>query len=161
MCAPSPFSTVWLFATLWTVAHQVSLSLGFSRQEYWRELPCPSSQGDLPDSGNPQSLISSGLAVGFFTISTPWEAPAWSTYSLSVEFSSVTQLCPALCNLMDCSTPGLPVHHQLPEFTQTHVHQVGDAIQTSHPLLSPSPPAFSLSQHQGLFSFKYLHFKRS
>ena len=52
---------------------------------------------------------------------------------------------------MDCSTPGLPVHHQLPELAQTHVHQVGDAIQSSHPLLSPSPPAFTLYQHQGLF----------
>ena len=51
----------------------------------------------------------------------------------------------------DYSTPGLPIHHQLPEFTQTHVHQVGDAIQPSHPLLSPSPPAFNLSQHQGIF----------
>ena len=54
---------------------------------------------------------------------------------------------------MDCSTPGLPVHHQLPEFTQTHVHRVGNAIQPSHPLSSPSPPAFNLSQHQGLFQW--------
>ena len=54
---------------------------------------------------------------------------------------------------MDCSTPGFPVHHQLPEFTQTHVHWVGDAIQPSHPLSSPSPPAFNLSQHQGLFQW--------
>ena len=69
----------------------------------------------------------------------------------SVQFSSATQSCPALCDSMDCSPPGLPVHHQLPEFTQTFVHQVGDAIQPSHPLLSPSPPAFNLSQHQGLF----------
>ena len=53
--------------------------------------------------------------------------------------------------MVDCSTPGLPVHHQLLEFTQTHVHRLGDAIQPSHPLLSPSPPAFNLSQHQGLF----------
>ena len=59
----------------------------------------------------------------------------------SVQFSSVTQSCPTLCDPMDCSTPGLPVHHQLPEFNQTHVHQVSDAIQPSHPLLSPSPPA--------------------
>ena len=66
-------------------------------------------------------------------------------------FSSVTQSCPTLCNPMKCSTPGLPVHHQLPEFTQTHVHWVSDDIQPSHPLLSPSPPAFNLSQHQGLF----------
>ena len=54
---------------------------------------------------------------------------------------------------MDCSTPGLPVHHQLPEFTQTHVHRVGDAIQPSHPLSSPSSPAFNFSQHQGLFQW--------
>ena len=69
----------------------------------------------------------------------------------SVQFSSVTQLCPALCNPMNRSTPGLPVHHELPEFNQTHVHWVGDAIQTSHPLSSPSPPAPNPSQHQGLF----------
>ena len=61
---------------------------------------------------------------------------------LMCKFSSVTQSCPTLCDPMDCSTPGLPVHHQLLEFTQTHVHQVGDAIQPSHPLSSPSPPAF-------------------
>ena len=68
-----------------------------------------------------------------------------------LQFSSVAQSCPTLCELMDCSTPCLPVHHQLPEFTQTHVHRVGDAIQPSHVLSSPSPPAFNLSQHQGLF----------
>ena len=77
--------------------------------------------------------------------------------SSSVQFSSVqfsvTQLCPTLCDPMDCSTPGLPVYHQLPESTQTHVHWVGDAIQPSHPLLSPSPPALNLSQHQGLFKW--------
>ena len=72
---------------------------------------------------------------------------------VNVQFSSVTQSCPILCNPIDCSMPGLPVHHQLPEFTQTHVHWVGDAIQPSHPLLSPSPPAFNLSQHQGLFKW--------
>ena len=69
----------------------------------------------------------------------------------SVHFSSVTQLYPTLCDPMNCSKPGLPVHHQLPEFTQTHVHRVGDAIQPSHPLSSPSPPAPNPSQHQGLF----------
>ena len=66
-------------------------------------------------------------------------------------FRSVAQSCPTLCNPMERSTPGLPVPHQLPEFTQTHVHRVSDAIQPSHPLSSPSPPAFNLSQHQGLF----------
>ena len=69
----------------------------------------------------------------------------------NIQFSSVAQLCPMLCDPMDCSTPGFSVHHQLPEFTQTHVHQVSDAIQPSHPLSSPSPPALNLSQHQGLF----------
>ena len=66
-------------------------------------------------------------------------------------FSSVAQSCPTLCNPMNRSMPGLPVHHQLPESTQTHVHRVSDAIQPSHPLSSPSPPSFNLSQHQGLF----------
>ena len=66
----------------------------------------------------------------------------------SVQFSSVTQLCPTLCDPMNCSTPGLPVRHQLPEFTQTHVHRVSDAIQPSHPLLSPFPPAPNPSQHE-------------
>ena len=70
-----------------------------------------------------------------------------------IQFSSVAQLCPTLCNPMDRSTPGPPVHHQLSEFTQTHVHWVNDAIQPSLPLSSPSPPAFSLSQHQGLFKY--------
>ena len=64
-----------------------------------------------------------------------------------IQFSSVAQLCPTLCDPMDCSTPGLPVHHQLPEFTQTHVHWVGVAIQPSHPLSFPPPPALNLSQH--------------
>ena len=71
----------------------------------------------------------------------------------SVQFSSVAQLCPTLCDRMDCSTAGFPVHHQLPELTKTHFHPVGDAIQLSHPLASPSPPAFNLSQHQGLFQW--------
>ena len=67
--------------------------------------------------------------------------------------SSVVQSCPTLCDPMNCSMPGLPVHHQLPEFTQTHVHRVGDAIQPSPPLLSPSPPAPNSCQHQGLFQW--------
>ena len=69
----------------------------------------------------------------------------------SVQFSSVDQSCLTLCDPMNCSTPGLPVHHQLPEFTQTHVHRVSDAIQPSHPMSSPSPPAPNPAQHQGLF----------
>ena len=73
--------------------------------------------------------------------------PGWGP----VQFSSVAQSCPTLCDPMNRSTPGLPVHHQLPEFTQTHFHRVSDAIQPSHPLLSPSPPAPNPSQHQSLF----------
>ena len=71
----------------------------------------------------------------------------------SVQFSSVAQLCQILCSPMDYSTPGFPVHHQLLEFTQIHVHWVGDAIQLSHPLLSPSPPGFNLPQHQSVFQW--------
>ena len=69
----------------------------------------------------------------------------------SVQFSSVAQSCPNLFDPMNCSTPGLPVHHQLPEFTQTHVHRVNDAIQPSHPLSSPSSSAPNPSQHQSFF----------
>ena len=71
----------------------------------------------------------------------------------SVQFSSVAQSCPTLCDPMDHSTPGLPVHYQLPEFTQTHVHRVSNAIQPAHPLSSPSPPAPNPSQHQSLFQW--------
>ena len=80
---------------------------------------------------------------------------SWSPKSSgpSVQFSSVAQSCPTLCDPMNGSTPGLPVHHQLPELTQTHVHRVSDAIQPSHPLSSPSPPAPNPFQHQGLFQW--------
>ena len=71
-------------------------------------------------------------------------------------FSSVTQSCPTLCDPMDCSMPGFPVHYYFLEFAQTHAHWVGDAIQPSHPLAPPFPPAFSLSQHQGLFQWSAL-----
>ena len=78
-------------------------------------------------------------------------ARTWRCSEPSVQLSSVAQSCPILCNPMNRSTPGLPVHHQLPEFTQTHAHRVSDAIQPSHPLSSPSPPAPNPSQYQGLF----------
>ena len=76
-----------------------------------------------------------------------------TTSLLILQFSSVTHPSLTLCDPMNCSRPGLAVHHQLPESTQTHVHLVSDAIQASHPLPSPSPPAFNLSQHQGLFQW--------
>ena len=109
----------------------------FSRQQYWSGLSCPPPR-DLPYPGvKPVSLTSSELAGRFFT----------------TQFSSLAQSCSILCNPMDCSMPGFPVHHQLLELGQTHVHRVGDAIQPSYPLLSPSPPAFNLSQHQRLFQW--------
>ena len=79
--------------------------------------------------------------------------PSPPLFHYMVQFSSVAQLCPTLCHPMNGSTPGPPVHHQFPESTQTHVHWISDAIQPSHPLLSPSSPAFNLSQHQGLFKW--------
>ena len=78
--------------------------------------------------------------------------PSSSFSAIFSQFSSVTQSCLTLYDTMDCSMPGLPVHHQLPELTQTHIHWVSDAIQPLHPLSSPSPP-FKLSQHQGLFQW--------
>ena len=93
----------------------------------------------------------SHIGGSFFTIWANREAPYQETPQ--VQFSSVTQPCPTLCDPMNRSTPGLPVHHHLPEFTQTHVHQTSDAIQPSHPLSSPSPPAPNPSQHQTLFQW--------
>ena len=139
----SHFSHVQLFATLWTVARQALLSMGFCRQEHWSGLPYP-LPGDLPSPGI-ESL--SPVAPALHTDSLPL-SPQGSPKHSSALFSSVAQLCPTLCNPMNRSTPGLPVHHQLPEFTQTHVHRVGDAIQPSHPLSSPSPPAPNPSQHE-------------
>ena len=90
-----------------------------------------------------------------YPLTTEW-MKMWSIYTMeyySVQFSSVTQSCPTLCDPMNHSMPGLPVHHQLPEFTETHVHRVGDAIQPFHPLSSPSPPAPNPCQHQSLFQW--------
>ena len=88
----------------------------------------------------------------FYVLKNFWNTKtAKNNIPIQVQFSSVTQSCATLCDPMDLSTAGVPVHHQLPEFAQTHVHRVSDAIQPSHPLSFPSPPAFNLSQHQGLF----------
>ena len=95
-------------------------------------------------------LIYIGFPVGFIK--------SWVVHGQQKnQFSSITQLCTTLYNPMDCSTSGFPVPHQLPEFAQIRLHQIGDAIQSSHPLSSPSPPDFNLSQHQGLFQWvRYL-----
>ena len=129
------FSHVQLFATPWTPGSSVP---GILQAKYWHGSPCPPPE-DLPNPGIEPSLL--GLLH-------------WQVDSLPLvppQFSSVAQSCPTLCDSMDCSPPGFPVHHQLLEPTQTHVCCVSDAIQPFHSLSSPSPPAFNLSQHQGLF----------
>ena len=82
-----------------------------------------------------------------------WWAALLIAYGFKNQFSSVSQSCLTLCDPMDCSAPGFPVHHQLLELAQTHVYPVGDATQPSHPLSYPSPPTFNISQHQGLFQW--------
>ena len=119
-------------------------------------LPC-----FIPYSKSKCACYSRCFFTSYFCIPVPynekdifWDVSSRRSYrSSSVQFSSVTQLCPTLCDPMNRSTPGLPVHHQLPEFTQSHIHRVSDAIQPSHPLLSPSPPAPNPSQHQSLFQW--------
>ena len=121
-------------------------------------------EGYTPDNFSsstsyPRNIQNTG-AVGHLTQALCWGGHSQEmNLSLQlcikhVQFSSVTQSCPTLCDPMNRSTPGLPVHHQLLEFTQTHVHRVGDTIQPSHPLWSPSPPAPNPSQHQGLLGWK-------
>ena len=107
-------------------------------------------------NGNLGNFNSSGLFIAVNKFCFPKTkifsfCLATEIITCSVQFSSVAQSCLTLCDPMNRSTPGLPVHHQLPEFTQTHVHRVSDAIQPSHPLSSPSPPAPNPSQHQSLF----------
>ena len=97
------------------------------------------------------AAMNNGIHVSFSFLVSSGYMPRRGISGSSVQFSSDTQSCLTLCDPMNCSTPGLPVHHQLPEFTQTHVHRVRDAIQPSHPLSSPSPPAPNPSQHQSLF----------
>ena len=144
------------------VSHLAPLSTGFSRPEYWSRLPCP-PPGDLPDPGiEPTSLMSPALADGFFTT---WEALCACACKCAQSLEScpslnhggndccfsVTPSCPTLCDPTDFCRTGFPVLCHATEFTQTHIHRASDAIQPCHPPASPSPPAFSLSWHQGLF----------
>ena len=138
-------SCVWFFASPWTVTHQEPLLMEFSKQEDQSRLQFP-IPGNLPD---PEiEPVSPALTGRFFTT-----VPPGKPLYISVQFSSVAQSCPTLRDPMNHSTPGLPVHHPLPEFTQTQVHRVRDAIQPSHPGSSPSPPAPNPSQHQSLFQW--------
>ena len=137
-------------------------SWGFTRQEYWSGLPCPppwdlsnlgiesrspSLQADSLPSNHQGTYAFIHLFIYFTHSLVLTPRPRTELKWDSVQFSSVAQSCPTLCDPMNCSTPGLPVHHQLPEFTQTHVHWVSDTNQPSHPLSSPSPPAPNPSQH--------------
>ena len=93
-------------------------------------------------------IFNSMFIAVIITIAKKWKLRKYLSMD---QIRSVAQSCPTLCDPMNCSTPGLPVHHQLPEFTETHIHRVSDAIQPSHPLLSPSPLAPNPSHHQSLF----------
>ena len=99
----------------------------------------------------PLLILSISLCFGYHRYDSQLRYLAPPTFKGHIQFSSVAQSCLTLCDPMNHSMPGLPVHHILPEFTQTHAHRVGDAIQISHPLLSPFPPAPNPSKHQGLF----------
>ena len=112
-----------------------------SHYKLWRRTPPFSSKNRLP------SILKCYLVPPRFNLTIR------SVHFSSVQFSSVAQSCLTVCDPMNHTTPGLPVLHQLPEFTQTHIHQVSDAIQPSHPLPSPSPPAPNPSQHQSLFQW--------
>ena len=169
-------SPIRLFATPWTTAHQASLSFTISLsllKLMYTELVMPSNH---PVLCHPHLLLllnfpsirvfsnESALHIRWpkywsfsFNISPYKEYSGLISFRMDLlylhaaQFSSVAQSCPTLFDPMNRSTPGLPVHHQLPELTQTHVCQVGDGIQLSRPLLLPSPPSFNLAQHQGLF----------
>ena len=106
------------------------------------------------DCSSPSSSVHGILQARILEwVAIPLSNSLCYTVGLSVQFTSVSRSCPIPCDPMDQSTPGLPVHHQLPEFTQTHAHWVRDAIQPSHPLSLPSPPALNLFQPQGLFQW--------
>ena len=139
------FSRVRLFTTSWTVAYQAHGPWDFpGRILEWATISFSRGSSQPRDRTGSPALQTDALP------SKSHGKPDWlgSIDTVSQSVSSVAQSCPTLCDSMNRSMPGLPVHHHLPEFTQTHVHQVGDAIQPSHPLSSPFPPAPNLSQHQ-------------
>ena len=145
LASPAPVTLVPSMVLQWIWAHSWN-----------RDFPCA-----VPSALNALASIFSWLChslhSGLWWSVTPSSAyhslPSVLLFGIFLKFSSVAQSCLTLCDPMNRSTPGLPVHHQLLESTQTHVHWVSDAIQPSHPLSSPSPPALRLSQHQGLFKW--------
>ena len=145
--------------TPWTTTCQASLSIT-NTQRVLKLMSisqrCHPPYHPLPSPSPPAFNLSQqqGIFQWVFTLGAQSIGTSASTTVLPMtQFSSVPQSCPTLCKPMNCSMPGLPVHHQLPDFTLTYVHWVGDAIQPSHPLPSPSPPAPNLSKHQGLFQW--------
>ena len=147
----SLFSHVRLCGPPWTAASQASIyRILQARMLEWVAMPCSRGSFQSGIQLRPPALQADSLPLSH------WGAHC----ALPVQFSPVAQSCPTLCDPMDCSTPGLPAHHQLPEFTQTHVHWVSDAIQPSHPLSSPSPPSFNLSQFRVFSSESVLHIRR-
>ena len=135
MCVLSHISRVWLCNPMY---HSLPSKLvhGIPQTRILEWVAMLSSRGSSQTRDRTRAL-----AGRFFATGATWEAQRY------IQFSLVTQSCPTFCNPMDCSTPGLPVHHQLPEFTQFHVQRIGDAIQPSHHLSSPSPPSLNLLQH--------------
>ena len=131
---------------IWYLAQESFLSLTWKKS---MNLTCKLPGPDLADLCG-RNLLSEGLGACLYMCGCMLLSVV---LNIIIQFSSVAQSCPTLCDPTHCSMPGFPVHHQLPELAQTHVRQVGDEIQPSHPLSSPSPPAFNLSQHQGLFKW--------
>ena len=132
-----------------------SFSVSSSLLLLWRQgWQLPSCLHVTAEARSPvMRLFQSSTYFDIFQYTNIFQSTSMFFMMVSVQFSSVAQSCPTLCDPTNRSMPGLPVHHQLPEFTQTHVHRVSDAFQPSHPLSSPSPPAPNSSQHQSLFQW--------
>ena len=152
-CSTSSPGQLWILNNLFfslnslhTIFDEAYFPLFFSISSPGRILPFFILLPSLPSF--PPSFLSSFFSFFFLFLNLYSDA-----LGVNFQLSSVAQSCPTLWNPMDCSTPGLPVHHQFPELTQTHVHWVGDVIQPFQPLSSPSPLTFNLSQHQGLFQW--------
>ena len=134
----------------------ININIGWRVEISFLFLPGPICPLRSPIECPAVTTVSRGVC---FLLYPSMNFPIWRsffvpcTWRVPVQFSSVAQSCPTLCSPMNCSMPGFPVYYQLPELAQTHVHWVGHTIQSSHPLSSPFPPAFNLSQHQGLFQW--------
>ena len=169
ICCCSVTKSNLTLAIPWTVTLQALVAISFFRGSSWpRDQTCTSCIAHrffITESPGKYPVLSSTVYNSQDTEAILMSNKRWMDKDThahththtgilhSVQFSSVAQSCPTLCNPMNHSTPGLPVHHQLLKSTQTHVHRVGDAIRPSHPLSSPSPPAPNPSQHQGLFQW--------